>query len=225
MGGARVTFPPRFPAGVPTYPIAPPVPAIPRALPVSPDDRFTGQGTRIPAPGAIPAKGVQSRPIEAVALLSGSIAVIPDDIAAAPPVVGTATVTVSPPGGGEWSRTVDVPRWGVVVDIPAGRVTVDVAQGVVGIAWTVAASPGIPRPSWTAAGVVRTIPAAGVVLESPPRFASSVRLAVYSGSILAPTATSVALAAPLVTTIPAQDLVITGVAANSEFHVQWEVFA
>lgn len=225
MGGARVTFPPRFPAGIQTYPTAPPVPSIPRSLPASPDDRFTGQGTRVLPASAIPAKGVQSRPVEAVALLSGSIAIIPDDIAAAPPIAGTATITVAPPGGGEWSRTVDVPRWGLVMDIPAGRVTVDVAQGVVGQGWTVAATPGIPRRSWTAVGAVQTLPAAGALALSPPRFAESVRIALYSGSITAPTVTSAALVAPVVTTIPAQDLVLTGVAANSEFHVQWEVFS
>lgn len=218
-------WPPYFPAGVGTIPTGPPVPSIPRALPASPDDRTSGQGTRVPAAAAVPAKGVTSRPVEAVSLLASSVALIPDDVAGAAPVVGTATITVSPPGGGEWSRTVDVARWGTVVDIPAGRVTVDVTQTVAAIGWTIASAPGLPRESRTAAGAVQTLPAAGVLLLAPPRFAQRVTIAVYSGSITAPTATSAALAAPIVTTLPAQDLVLTGVAANSEFNVQWEVFA
>lgn len=221
-----MVWPPRFPAGAGAVPTAHPVPAIPRALPASPDDRTTGQGTRVAAaPAVVPAKGIITRPVEAVSMLSGAIALLPDDLAGAAPVVGQAIIRVSPPGGGEWVRTVDVPRWGVVVDIPAGRVTVDTVQTVGQIGWTVAAAPGIPRASWTAAGAVATLPAAGVLLVSPPSYAQSVRIAVYSGSILAPTATSAALAAPLVTVLPAQDLVITGVAASSEFNVQWEVFA
>lgn len=215
---------PRYGYGA-TVPVGPPTPAIPRQLPLSPDDRLTGQGAIVKAATAIPAKGVVTPVVEAVSMLSGSLAVIPDDDAVSPPVSGAVSVRVSPPGGGEWSRTVDVPRWGVVLNIPAGRVEVNVVQMVAGIAWRVASAQGIPTTSRVTAGALATLPATGTLAVAPPRFAQSLRITVFSGSIAFPTATSAPLAAPVSITVPAQDGVFLGVAANSEFSFDWEVFS
>lgn len=211
--------------GVPGFDLA--RPAVPRSVPASPDQRTTGQA-RSAGPRAVIPAVIPWDPIAEAALLKpGTVIVTPQwDRAPASPdpdIVGRVRVTVAPPGGRSWRREIDVPGWGIALDVPAGLVIVDVQIEIPDRTWWASVSPGFTARTWTAHERITTVLAATTVDVDPPAYATQCNFVLVSGSVTFPSPLGPALAPVSRLELPAAPVAVTGVAATSEFLLQWEV--
>jgi len=202
-------------------------PAVPRSVPASPDQRVTGQARNVGPRAVIPAV-IPWDPIAEVALLKpGTVVVTPEWLRAGlafdPDIVGRVRVTVAPPGGRSWRREIDVPGWGIALDVPAGLVVVDVQIDIANRAWWASVSPGFVARTWTAHERITTVAGATTVDIDPPQYATQCNFVLVSGSVTFPSTFAPALAPLARVELPAAPVQVTGVAATSEFLVQWEV--
>lgn len=202
-------------------------PAVPRSVPASPDQRVTGQARSVGPHATIPTV-IPWEPIAEAALLRpGTVIVTPqwsrDVLAFDPDIVGRVRVTVAPPGGRSWRREIDVPGWGIALDVPAGLVVVDVQVEIAGRQWWAGVSPGYTARTWTAHERITTVLAATTVDVDPPAYATRCNFVLVSGSVTFPSPLAPALAPLAQLEIPAAPVAVTGVAATSDFLLQWEV--
>lgn len=196
-------------------------PAIPRWVPLSPDQRVSGQARSLL--GVSPPR-VETA-IEAAQLGSSAVVVTPEWEPADPEIVGELRVVSAPPGGPAWERVLTVPGWGIVVPTPGGIVQVEALIDVAGRRWWVGVAPAYARTTYTAHETATTV-ALGVTIDfDPPRYATRARIFVSTGSVSFPDPTTPAVGAPAELVVPASRVSVTGVAAASGFLLQWETFA
>lgn len=212
-----------------TWPFAhggPPVAAVPRQLPLSPDLRAQGQGRTMVFP-AVGGKAPWHTVVEAAIPVPGTVSVRPQswDPATEPDIIGQVRVRVSPPGGSQLERVEWVPGWGMSLDIPSGITTVEVAN-YYQAPWEITAAPGLPTRKWSAHERGTQVPAAGAVFVIPPAFATLARFSLLDGDVAFGTPASPIVAAPFDRVVPASRLTITGgVSALSNYLLAWEIFA
>jgi len=199
-------------------------PAVPRWVPLSPDQRTTGQARALVSPAVLPVARWETA-LEAALVAPAQVVVTPQWDTADPDIVGTVNIVSAAPGGPAWEREVDVPGWGIVCEVPAGIVQVNARIEVPARQWWVSVAPGYAGRSWTAHERTTTVPAATTIDIDPPRYAVRARLIVVTGSVSFPDALTPPLAAGASLEVPATRVAVIGVAANSDFLLQWEVFS
>lgn len=219
-----MTVDPRFLLARDPFPVAV-QPAVPRWVPLSPDQRTSGQARSLASGDAVPFVPRWETALEAALTSSGAVVVTPEWDSTDPDIVGTVRITVAPPGGPAWEREIIVPGWGLVVSTPGGIVQVDARIEVARRRWWVGVSPAFPRETLTPHEAITTVVAAATVDVDPPAYATRARLFVVSGSVAFPSPLSTPVVSPAELVCPATRVSITGIAAVSEFLLQWEVIS
>lgn len=206
----------------PWAPLVPP--AVPRWVPLSPDHRTTGQARALQSPAVLPAARWETA-LESALLKPALVVVTPQWDTADTDIVGAVRITVGIPGGPAWTREVDVPGWGLVSEAPAGIVQVEARIEVPARLWWVGVAPGYAARSWTPHERTTTILAATTIDVDPPPYAVRARIVCVTGSVAFPDPLTPPLVAGQSLEVPATRVAVVGVAASSDFLLQWEVFS
>lgn len=199
-------------------------PAVPRWVPISPDHRTTGQARALRSPAVLPAPRWETA-LESALVRPALVVITPEWQTLDPDIVGSVRITVGIPGGPAWEREVDVPGWGLVSESPAGIVQVDARIEVPSRRWWVGVSPGYAARSWTPHERTTTVAAATTIDVDPPPYAVRARIVCVTGSVAFPDPLTPPLTAGQSLEVPATRVAVLGVAATSDFLLQWEVFS